>query len=527
MAPAAAQMPDQPGTSGAPLVALRGIWKVFESVTVLRGIDFDIRPGEVHALLGGNGSGKSTMVKILSGAYQPTAGRIEVGGRAEVLAHPSEAHAKGIYMVPQEPHIFPNLTVLENLVTGLEGERAEIRRRAGEVAREIGLNVDFNAPGGTLSIANQQLVEIARGLMRNARVLILDEPTSSLTRHEVESLAAQVRALTRRGIGILFISHRLDEVLEMSDRVSVLRDGRFVLSAPTAGLTADRLVEAMLPEDFDNGNGNGNGMGKGRSAPPPDAQGNRPSPAPVLEVRNLSSLNFSDVGFSVHAGEVVGISGVVGAGRTELAEAIYGLDQTAQGEVVIAGTPAPHRSPRISQELGLSYVPEDRHAFGLFLTLPTTHTVSASLMALRGARFMKPAQEISLTRRFVERLRIKLASPLQPVRTLSGGNQQKIVLARTLAPEPKVVILDEPTRGIDARARQDVYRLIRELTAAGMGVVVISSEVSEIAEVSDRVLIMRRGRLEEMPPGPVEVDHIAAATFGEAASSGEPGGGRA
>ncbi|HHH89740.1 MAG TPA: sugar ABC transporter ATP-binding protein [Aliiroseovarius sp.] len=499
-----------------PLVALRGIWKVFESVTVLRGIDFDIRPGEVHALLGGNGSGKSTMVKILSGAYQPTAGTIEIDGQPHVLARPPEAHARGIYMVPQEPNIFPNLSVMENLVTGLAGDPAEARARAREVAGQIGLRVDFNALGGTLSIANQQLVEIARGLMRNARVLILDEPTSSLTHHEVESLAAQMRALTARGIGILFISHRLDEVLDMSDRVSVLRDGGFVLSEPTARLTAPQLVEAMLPEGFDgNGNGSGNGTGDheaARAAPGPTRS---KAARPVLEVRGLSSQSFHDASFTVEPGEVVGISGVVGSGRTELAEAIFGIDPTATGAVLIDGTPAPRRSPRKCQEMGLSYVPEDRHAHGIFLAMPAAQTISASLLSLGRSHFMKPAEETTLAQRFIDRLRIKLSSPMQVARTLSGGNQQKVVLAKTLAPEPRVVILDEPTRGIDARARQDVYRIIRALTAEGVGVVVISSEVSEIAEVSDRVLIMHRGRLSTLPPGPVDVDHIAAATLAD------------
>ncbi len=494
----------------APLVALRGVWKMFGSVTVLGGIDFELCPGEIHALLGGNGSGKSTLVKILSGAYQPTAGQIEIGGTPQVLSHPSEAHARGIYMVPQEPHIFPNLTVLENLTTGLSGgphkiAAATLAARAREISNRIGLKVDFSAPGGSLSIANQQLVEIVRGLLRNVRVLILDEPTSSLTRHEVERLATQMRELSARGIAILFISHRLNEVLAYSDRVSVLRDGRFVLAAPTSELTADRLVEAMLPGSY----------APSREHAEGDDRAGAGEAEPVLEVRNLSSRAFRDVSFTVHTGEVVGISGVVGAGRTELAEAIFGIDPAATGDVVIAGTPAPRRSPRRCQQLGLSYVPEDRHAYGIFLALPAAQTISAALMALAGSHFMSRRKEEALAARFVERLKIKLTSPMQIARTLSGGNQQKVVLAKTLAPMPRVVILDEPTRGIDARARQDVYRIIRELAAAGVGVLVISSEVSEISEVSDRVLIMKRGRLHELPGGATDIDHIAAATFDE------------
>ncbi|MBZ4023484.1 ABC transporter [Rhodobacter sp. TJ_12] len=494
--------------TATPLVALRGIWKVFESVTVLRGIDFEIFPGQVHALLGGNGSGKSTIVKIISGAYTPTAGTVEVDGAPVNLCKPSVAHDKGIYMVPQEPHIFPNLTVLENLIMGLSGDRAENARRAEKAAKEIGLEVDFSAPGGELSIANQQLVEIGRGLLRNAHVLILDEPTSSLTRREVASLAAQIKHLTAQGIGILFISHRLNEVLDFSDRVSVLRDGHFVLSRPASELTADQLVEAMLPEDFT----------------PPAADARQcyriEGAQPVLQVRNLSGQAFRDVSFDVYPGEVVGISGVVGSGRTEFAEAIFGIDSEATGEVVIAGQPATDRSPQICQEMGLSYVPEDRHAHGIFLALPSAQTISSGVMSMPQGRFMSSAEESRLATRFIEKLRIKLSSPMQSAKTLSGGNQQKIVLAKTLAPEPRVVILDEPTRGIDARARQDVYRIIRDLTADGVGVVVISSEVGEIAEVSDRVLIMKRGRLVELAAGVTGVEQISAATFDATGGAG-------
>ena len=484
-----------------PLVALRGVWKVFESVTVLRGIDLEIHPGKVLALLGGNGSGKSTIVKIISGAYQPTAGAIEVGGTPAVLSRPSDAHHRGIYMVPQEPHIFPNLSVIENLTAGLKGDAASHATRAREVAHEIGLDVDFTSPGGELSIASQQLVEIIRGLLRNAQVLILDEPTSSLTRPEVANLATQMRQLKARGIGLLFISHRLNEVLELTDDTQVLRDGRIVLSAPSAELNTDMLVEAMLPPDF--------------CAPVEDISHgtHQAGNTPALSVRNLSSRLFRDVSFDVYPGEVLGISGVVGSGRTELAEAIYGIDPFVTGEVLIAGKPAPRRTPRISQEMGLSYVPEDRHAHGIFLALPSAQTVSSGLLSLGRSRFMGDDRETALTQYFVERLHIKLSSPMQVARTLSGGNQQKVVLAKTLAPRPRAIILDEPTRGIDARARQDVYRTIREITADGVGVVVISSEVGEIAELSDRVMIMRRGRLVALPKGVKGVEQISAATF--------------
>ncbi len=494
--------PETPPDPAAAAVALRGIWKVFEGVPVLRGIDFDLRAGEVHALLGGNGSGKSTTVKIICGAYRPTEGAIFVAGAPVSFARPSEAHDKGIYMVPQEPHIFPSLSVMENLTMGLGGDLTAIAAQARAIAADIGLSVDFSAAGGTLSIANQQLVEITRGLLRKAKVLILDEPTSSLTRREVDRLAAQMRALTARGIAILFISHRLDEVLEFSDRVSVLRDGAFVMRQPAAGLTPERLLEAMLPAD----RGGAHPAERAQAAPVPDA-------VPVLELRNLSGRAFQGVTLSVLPGEVVGLAGVVGSGRTELAQAVFGIDPEVTGEVLICGTPVPRRSPRRAMEMGLAYVPEDRHAHGIFLELPAAQTISAAVLALGGRGLLTRRAEAGFARGFIERLRIKLSSPHQVARTLSGGNQQKVVLAKALAAAPRVVILDEPTRGIDASARQDVYRLIRDLTGQGVGVLVISSEMGEIAEVADRVLMMKRGVLSALGAGARSLEQISAATF--------------
>lgn len=483
-----------------PLIALHNVWMVFDGVPVLRGIDFDLRPGEIHALLGGNGSGKSTTVKILSGAYRPTDGVLTVAGTPVTLSGPSEAHARGIYMVPQEPHIFTSLSVLENLTLGLDGDRASLASRARKLATDIGLEVDFATKGAELSIANQQLVEILRGLMRNARVLILDEPTSSLTRHEVNRLAMQMRRLAAQGIGILFISHRLDEVLELADRVSVLRDGDFVLREVTATLTADRLVEAMLPADH--------GAQADVTSRPA-----RPCSKQVLEVCGLNGRAFRDIDLTLHAGEVLGIAGVVGAGRTELARAIFGIDKDVTGDVTIAGKPAPDRSPRKSMAMGLAYVPEDRHAHGLFLALPSAQTISASALALGRRDLLRGPAEARFAQGFVDRLRIKVNSVQQIARTLSGGNQQKLVLARTLAPLPRAVILDEPTRGIDARARQDVYRIIRELVSQDVGVIVISSELGEVADLSDRVMVMKRGRLTPLGAGPMGVEQISAATF--------------
>jgi AI-2 transport system ATP-binding protein len=345
--------PSESAGVAPPLVSLKGVWKVFESVPVLRGISFDLKAGEIHALLGGNGSGKSTTVKILCGAHKPTAGIIELNGQPQDFDRPSDAHAKGIYMVPQEPHIFPNQTVRENLLIGLAGDARAYAERCERLARELGLTCDFSTCAGELSIANQQLIEIIRGLLRNAGVLIFDEPTSALTIREVKSLFGQMKKLSADGIGIFFISHRLNEVLEISDRVSVLRDGVFVLSAPTKTLTTNDLVAAMRP------------AGSEPTQAPEQVRSSAPqSPTPALEVKNLSGKMFHEVSFKVFPGEVVGLAGLVGAGRTELAEAILGIDQHVNGDVAINGQAAaaqPTHLPEAGASLRPGGSPRSRH----------------------------------------------------------------------------------------------------------------------------------------------------------------------
>ncbi len=473
---------------------------------VLKGIDFELRAGEIHALLGGNGSGKSTTVKILCGAYPPTAGTIEMNGHVVSFDRPSDAHRHGVYMVPQEPHIFSHLTVEENLLLGDGIDPDGALEKAKRLAQETGFEADFSTPGGFLSIANQQLVEILRGLLRDARLLIFDEPTSALTVREVENLFKHMQHLKEGGIAILFISHRLNEVMEISDRVSVLRDGSFVLREPTGRLTPAKLVEAMLPGALPN-------EAARSAAARPKAEVSR-NGTPVLEVRNLNGDMFHDVTLKVWPGEVVGLAGLVGAGRTELAEAILGLDSNVQGEVCIAGAPVDDRTPRKCQENGLNYVPEDRHAHGIFLGLPHPSTTSASVLGKLSRFFLWPGPERTLSDRFVKQLDIRTSDRSQLSATLSGGNQQKIVLSKTLATDPKIVILDEPTRGIDAKARLDVYRIIRDLTGRGVAVLLISSELGEIVDLSDRVLVMYRGRVEELASQNIGLEQVSAASFG-------------
>lgn len=487
---------------GNVMLELRNVWKVFAGVPVLKGINFTLAEGEIHALLGGNGSGKSTTMKIISGAYQLDDGEIRLYGKPVKLDSPKVAHDAGIYMVPQEPHVFPHLSVLENLGIGLDFSPAELRTRVEPLLESLGFHADLEEEAAFLSIAQQQLLEIVRGLLRNARVLIFDEPTSALTFRETEQLFERMRRLAAQGIGLIFISHRLGEVMEIADRVSVLRDGVMVLDEPVGNITPHDLVRAMLPESSDNVTG--------------EEKRERLEPGEVvLEVENLHSEAFSDASFKLRAGEVLGLAGLVGSGRTELSEAIVGIDKHAHGLVKIGGTALNNRSPSICQQHGLVYVPEDRHAHGIFLDLPSVYTITAGILDRLGKWFLSSEAERSIGERFVDAMNIKLTSIWQIAGTLSGGNQQKVVLAKALAGEPRVVILDEPTRGIDASARQDVYRLIRELTRQGVAILLISSELEEVVDLSDRVLVMYRGRLtEELTGDDINLERVTEASFG-------------
>ncbi len=496
--------------SPVPLLELRDVWKVFSGVPVLRGVDFDLKPGEIHALLGGNGSGKSTLMKIIAGAYRMDAGEMRLSGTPVRVESPHAAQRLGIYMVPQEPQVFPHLSVRENLAMGLDLSPAAFEQKLRAVLGQLDFEAPLEEPAAFLSIAQQQLLEIVRGLLRDAKVLIFDEPTSALTFREAEQLFAQMRGLARRGIGIVFISHRLGEVMEVAHRISVLRDGAMVLMERRERLSPHDLVRAMLPETVEGGE------------EPEETRAIARGDRPVLEVRNLSSEAFRDASFALYPGEVLGIAGLVGSGRTELAEAIVGIDPHARGEVRVGGALLPRRSPALCQRHGLVYVPEDRHAHGIFLDLPSLYTMTAGILPRLGRFLLASRREQGVGQRFVELLNIKLQGLFQLAGTLSGGNQQKVVLAKALAGEPKVVILDEPTRGIDASARRDVYRLVRRLTRQGLGVLLISSELEEVVELADRVLVMYRGRIVgELEGEAVSLERVTEASFGmglEAAS---------
>lgn len=494
-------------TDPIPLLEARTISKQFSGVPVLKGIDFTLMPGQVHALLGGNGAGKSTLMKIIAGVETPDSGELRINGRVFARLKPAQAHEQGIYLVPQEPMLFPNLSVKENILFRLPnapGLAARLSEKLGQL--ECSLNLEASA--STLEVADQQMVEILRGLMREATILILDEPTASLTPGETERLFRQIRALQGLGVGIVFISHKLPEIRALASDISVMRDGAVVLSGATASLTDEQLIHAMTPLS--------------RERQLSDTQklwlalpGNRrtqPQDFPVLRVEALTGEGFLDLSFEVYAGEIVGLAGLVGSGRTELAETLYGLRPTRAGRVWLENHELRGDSTRARLERGLVYLPEDRQVSGLFLDAP----VRWNTVALNEPSYWQQNQrEAAVVERYHRALGIKLNDANQPVRTLSGGNQQKVLLARCLEANPLLLIIDEPTRGVDVAARADIYQLIQSVAAQNVAVLMISSDLDEFPGLADRVLVMHQGALSgELPKASISVNSMMKLAFG-------------
>jgi len=468
-------------------VALSGVSKRFGATQALDNVSLELLAGEVHALVGENGAGKSTLVKILAGIHQPDTGTVLLDGSPTELHGPAHARSLGIAVVHQEPRLFPDLTVAENVFMGHapSGRLASVdwgamRRSATAIFAGLGVRMDPGALVRGLSMADQQLIEIAKALSIDARVLVLDEPTASLSAHEVERLFAIVRQTRDRGVAVLFVSHRLEEVFELCDRATVFRDGRHVITAPTSELTTAALVRHMV--------------GRAVSLFP---KVESPIGDVVLEVRGLSrGDDFRDVSFSIRRGEIVGFAGLVGAGRTEVARVIFGVDHADAGEIQLAGSPVRFATPSEALRAGIAYVPEDRHQDGLILDFSIAENVSLPILPRIFPRlFLRSSLERTIARGFVEQLQIRAGSVDQLVSALSGGNQQKVVLAKWLATKPRVLILDEPTRGIDIGAKVEVHRIISELAAAGLGIMLISSDLPEVLAMSDRILVMHEGVL--------------------------------
>ncbi len=488
----------------AKMLSVRNITKAFNSNVVLRGIDLDLRSGEVLALIGGNGAGKSTLVKIIMGIYQPDEGEISIAEKAVKLTKPSLALAQGIYLVPQEPMLFPNMSVEENIIMGFRENAKVLHTRLLQLMEQLGWSIDVTRKADSLSIAEQQLVELLRGLMRNSRILILDEPTSSLTFNEVKSLFSIVEDLKKKGIGIIYITHRLSEVFEIASRVAIMRDGVITLNGPVKQFTQKMLVQGLLPEET-----------KTREHQIAKDPVDYADKEPVLVVDKLSGHGFHDVSFSVYPGEILGLAGVVGAGRTELVTTIYGRDSVLSGHVFINGEDITGKNTTSVMEKGISYVAEDRFLNGIFKISDVAANSTASNLRNMGKLFMNFAEERRITNHYIKAFRTKVTSQNQLMGSLSGGNQQKVVISRALAIKPKLLILDEPTRGIDAAARGDVYGIIQDLKADGLAILLISSDMEEIIELSDRAMSMYCGKInKEFSRNEITEDNLMTAAFG-------------
>lgn len=479
-------------TDLSPILSTRGLTMAFGGVEVLKDVNLTLYPGEVHGLVGENGAGKSTLAKIIAGIHQPKRGAIELCGQPVIVSHPHAAIDLGIALIHQEPLTFPDLEVAENIFVGRQPTRGArgvalvdwgaMYRRAGELLSALGMQIDPRAKVQGMSIADQQMLEMAAALSQNARILLMDEPTAALTPSEVAHLFANMRRLRDQGAAVVFISHRLEEIFQICDRVSVLRDGELVGERRPKESSPDEIIRLMV--------------GRPLSAlfqKPEDGVEGRP----MLEVSGLTRMRkFEGISFEVRAGEIVGMAGLVGAGRTDVARALLGLLQVDSGEVRIDGRPVRIGSPREALARGLVYVPEDRQHHGLLMPFSVSQNATLAMLERLSRRgWLQDKVERWRTLEYVERLRIALRQVGQSVRELSGGNQQKVVLSKWLMTQPKVLILDEPTRGIDIGAKVEVHRLMGELAAQGMAILMISSELPEILGMSDRILVMREGRL--------------------------------
>lgn len=491
-----------------PLLTASGLSKSYGGVRVLDAVDFDLERGEVHALVGENGAGKSTLIRILGGAVRADAGTVELAGVRLPAGDPLTVRRRGVSLVYQEFALVPELSVTDNLFLGRERarpwlRRSEMARETQAVLDELGTGIAAGALVRTLSVAEQQIVEIARALIGDAKVLVLDEPTASLAGREVDRLLTVLRGLRDRGLGLIYVSHRFEEVFAIANRVTVLRDGRRVASADASGLDRKQLIRWMVGRDVS-------------EEFPARAVPRGPE---LLKVTSLSSRpRFRDVSFSVHQGEIVGLAGLVGAGRTSIGLALAGA-LPAQGEIQLHGKAVRFKSPAEAIERGVSYLTEDRKGRGILpLMAAESNLTLATLPAYRRMGLLSPGRERAAAAIAARDFDVRVARLTQPAATLSGGNQQKLLIARYLLTRPALVILDEPTRGVDVGARADIYRLMNRLTAQGLAILMISSDLPELLGMSDRVVVMRDGRVtgELSRPAATPESVMALATRGAA-----------
>ena len=471
------------------LLSAASITKAFAGVRALKGVSFDLRPGEVHALVGENGAGKSTLIKIITGAETPDRGELVVNGHVVPSMDPGRSRALGIAAIYQQPSLFPDLTVAENIAIALETggawrrlDWAARQRRSAELLGRIGASIDPARLVETLSMPEQQIVEIAKAIGANAKIVIMDEPTASLTEREVERLFTVIGLLKAHGCGIIYISHRLEEVFSIADRITVLRDGETVETCERAGVDRAALIRMMVGREL-------SAVFPKRAVPLGEV---------ALDLRNVShrATGVTDVSCSVRQGEILGLAGLVGSGRTQLAEILFGLTPADEGEIRVHGQVVRLTSPRDAIDAGIAYVPEDRRQHGVVLEMSVASNASlASLENVSRRGLIDRALEQAAAERDVERFRIKTPSVAAEVGTLSGGNQQKVALARWLSTDPSILILDEPTQGVDVGSKAEIHSLMQTLAEQGLAIVMISSELPEILGMSDRIAVMRAGRI--------------------------------
>ncbi|PEC56583.1 sugar ABC transporter ATP-binding protein [Bacillus cereus] len=485
-----------------PLLQVKEMSKAFSNQLVLKEVNLQVERGEIYALVGGNGAGKSTLMKILTGLYSYDSGEMYVKGMRKQFVNPKEAHGEGIYLIPQEPLIFPHMTIEENIYIGLKGKKKELKVKIQQLIESLGWDIDLKELGGSLSIAQQQLVEIVRGLIREAEILILDEPTSTLTTHEIKSLFVLMKNLQEKGIGMIYITHRFPEIFEIANKVAILRDGMIISQGDVCNYTYDMLMEGLLPQGY-------------KQEEEREKVQETKETKKILEVTDVTSHAFENISFTVHAGEIVGIAGIVGSGRTELAESILGLKSIKSGSILLEGKSIDSCSLHKRLREGLVYVPEDRARNGIFSIASVKENMTAACLHQNCRFFINQEKESALVKSYIEQFRIVVRSMDEVLASLSGGNQQKVVLAKYLACNPKIIILDEPTRGIDAKARLELYETIEKMKREGLAILLISSDVEEIVQLVNRVYVMRNGKfVSHLEKEKVNVDEVTRLAYG-------------
>lgn len=486
---------ERPPAMSVPAVQMQGIIKTFNNTAALDQVNFELREGEIHALLGENGAGKSTLMKILRGIYTADSGQIKILGQTVKFNSPNDSRACGIAMVFQEFSLVPTLTVAQNIFltresrtrVGLIDDR-ECERRANALFKEMDVAIDPRLRVEQLSTGYRQLTEITSAISQDARILILDEPTASLTHTETMSLFNLMRKLKERGISIIYISHRMEEIFQIADRITVLRDGHNIITDDVENLTIHEVIEHII----------------GRKAETLERKVGQVldfSQQPLLEVNHLSAKGVEDISLRLHPGEVIGLAGLMGSGRTELMQAIFGMNKIKSGEVIVRGKPVNIKSPEDSMQAGIALIPEDRRLQGLILAHSIKDNFVLPLIKLgrlsSNKMLVNDQKGDQLTANFITKLKIRSNSILKPVRLLSGGNQQKVVIAKWLSTEPDILLMDEPTAGVDIGTKSEILEIVRQLAKAGKGIIIISSELQELMAISDRILIVKKGQISQ------------------------------